>query len=237
MLKKLKKLGAGIALTGVAFIGVSFATVLPAQASETSKQAICHDTGSGKFVQNTVAKESIVKGGHGNSGVNAGDIVPPFDYNFGGEDHGAYSGKNWTDENKALWANSCNPANVILTPDPIVAPVQTCANQNPTFSVPLPTNGLNVSSSDNGSGVYTVLYELPKNTAHKTYTFPEDFVNPVTVTTVDNRPLDIYWDSAKGACNLPDTGAGSVNSVHILYAGGLIGAGLIVTALNRRKTS
>lgn len=237
MLKTLKKVAAFVVLTVMAFIGLSFVTVLPAQASETSKQAICSATASetNPFVQHTVAKEAIVKGGQGNSGVNAGDIIPPFDYNFGGKDYGTYAGQNWTDENKALWANGCNPTNVVLTPVIPAAPIQTCANPNPTLTIPAQPAGINVTSAADDKGNYSVAYELPANTVYKNFSFVKDFVNPVLIATIDNRPLDALWDATKNACNMPDTGAGSIKSEHILYGGILIFAGLVFYTLAARR--
>ena len=62
---------------------------------------ICHATSSEEnpFVQQTVNSNSITNpGGHGNSGINAGDIIPPFD---------GYAGNNWTPENEIIWHNNC----------------------------------------------------------------------------------------------------------------------------------
>jgi len=235
MLKTLKKIAAGIVLTVMAFIGLTLVTVLPAQAGEPEKQVICHATASetNPFVKQTVDEAAIVKGGHGASGINADDIIPPFDYNFGGSDYGTYPGQNWTDENQGLWSKDCNAANNVLTPVLPVPPVQTCANPNPTFTVPAQPDGITATSTPNANGTYTVTYQLPANTVYNTYAFPEGFVNPVTVSTVDNRPLDEFWDATKGECNLPNMGAGSIKSEHILWAGGLIFAGLLLTTVAR----
>lgn len=233
----LKKIISGAIALFLGLLAVGFVGA-PANASETKKEAVCQATADGHFNPQLVARDSIING-RGDNGINENDIVAPFDYNFDGGAVEHYPGsKAWADPaNQTLWANLCKPTNNVLTPVLPVSPVATCTNPNPVFTLPVQKDGINVTSAADDKGNFTVSYELPKNTTYNTYAFPAGFVNPVTVKTTDNRPLDIYWDSAKGACNLPDTGIGSINSVHILYAGGLIGAGLIVTALNRRKTS
>lgn len=240
-MKKLISIIITFSLALLSFATLSLVAVAPASAGETSKQVICHATGSvtNPYVKppQGVAEESIVKGGHGQSGISAGDIIPSFEYNFGGNDYGTYPGQNWTEANQKLWANNCNPATNILTPVLPVPPIATCANPNPTLTLPAQPAGLNVTSAATDIGVFTISFELRKNTAHNIYAFPADFVNPVTIATVDNRPSDIYWDATKGACNMPDTGAGNIKSENILWAGILIFSGLVLTALVRRRTA
>ena len=64
-------------------------------------------------MQITVDVASIVgDSGHGHSGVNAGDIIPPF-----AMDGYVYSGNNWDDVGQAIWANGCNvPSSTTTTP-------------------------------------------------------------------------------------------------------------------------
>lgn len=211
-----------------------------ANASEAKNVTYCQATASttNPYVKITASENSVIdnEGKLKQGGVNAVDIIPPFDYNFGGNDHGTFAGQNWTTENQTLWRNGCNPATTILTPNLPTAPIQTCASPNPTFSVPAQPAGINVSSTADDKGNYTVAYELPKNTVHNTYMFPLDFVNNISVATVDNRPLDAMWDSTKGACNMPDTGAG-IKSEHVLWAGILIFSGLMLTTLARRRNA
>lgn len=244
MFKTLKKIGAGIALTGMAFIGVSFVTVLPASASEAKTVGICHyDEGgkrdAGKYEYIVVSKASIVKdsGDPNGHGKHEKDIIPPFSLNDGGSDDYEYAGWNWTPENQSIYRNGtgCAPANNVLTPALPVAPIQTCANPNPTFTVPEQPAGIIATSAADDKGNYTVSYQLPANTVYNTYEFIKDFVNPVVIATIDNRPLDEFWDAEKGECNLPNMGAGSIKSENILYAGILIFAGLVFTTLVRRK--
>jgi hypothetical protein len=69
------------------------------------KVTICHATASRKnpYVVITVDIASIVGGGHGRSGVNIGDIIPPFD--IAGQ---SYPGHNWDAEHRAIFENDCN---------------------------------------------------------------------------------------------------------------------------------
>jgi len=238
----MKKVISGVivlVLTLMGFAALSFASMAPASASEvTNKVTYCQATGNGSFHPITAAENSVIDkdGKLQQGGVNANDIIPPFDYNFGGNDHGTFAGQNWSTENQTLWRNGCNPTNVVLTPVLPIAPIQTCADPTPTFTVPAQPSGINVTSAADDKGSYTVAYELPANTVHNTYSFIAGFVNPVIIATIDNRPLDAMWDAAKGACNMPDTGAG-IKSEHVLWAGGLIFAGLVLLTVSRRRNA
>lgn len=205
-----------------------------ANASETKKEAICHATASDVkgFVPELVARDSIINGGHGANGVNAGDIIAPFDYNFDGGAVEHYPGQNWSGANVTLWQNGCKAAVVVLTPVLPKAPVQTCVSPG-TLVVPAQPAGINVSSTADDKGNYTVSYQLPASDAYTTYVLPQGFVNPVTVGTVDARSSDQYWDAAKGACVLPDTGAGqNVQWWMIPAAGGMILLAALLFTLN-----
>lgn len=201
-----------LALFLIAIFGVSaLAFAAPASASESKKEMICHATASktNPYNYELVARQSIINGGHGEHGVNADDIVPDFKYNFDGGPEEYYPGQNWTTENQVLWSNRCSATNNILTPILPTAPIITCADPTPAFIVPTQLKGINITSAADDKGNFTVAFELPKNTAYNTYSFPADFVNPVTISTVDNRPSDPMWSVEKGACNLPDTGVGA----------------------------
>ena len=99
-------------------LGTVGATVSAASATKpdpSHKVTICHATASDSnpYVQITVDVASIVgDSGHGHSGVNAGDIIPPF-----AMDGYVYSGNNWDDVGQAIWANGCNvPSSTTTTP-------------------------------------------------------------------------------------------------------------------------
>src|SRR5882762_8984001 len=69
------------------------------------KVTICHATASAKnpYVVITVDVASIgADSGHGRSGVNAGDIIPPFD--IAGH---VYAGNNWDPEHQAIFESTC----------------------------------------------------------------------------------------------------------------------------------
>jgi len=72
------------------------------------------------------------------------------------------------------------------------------------------------------------------DTIYDTYLWNKDAVLHHTFTVIDPTS-DPLWDSAKGICRMPDTGA-SIKSEHILYAGILIFAGLVLTTVARRKS-
>jgi hypothetical protein len=233
----LKKIISGAVALFLGLLAVGFVGA-PANASESRKEAICHATNGKNFYEHElVPRQSIIQGGHGENGVNVGDIIPPFEYNFDGGPVEQYPGQNWTPENVTLWKKFCNPDTNVLTPVLPVSPVATCTNPNPTLTIPAQPNGLNVSSTADDKGNFTVSYELPKNTAYNTYAFPEGFKNNVSISATDNRQSDPLWDPATGTCKMPDTGAGQIKSEHILWAGMLIFAGLVLTTVVRRKKS
>ena len=78
------------------------------------KVTICHATASATnpYVVITVDVASIVgDSGHGHSGVNAGDIIPPF-----AMDGYVYAGNNWDAAHQAILKNGCNaPAETTTT--------------------------------------------------------------------------------------------------------------------------
>jgi hypothetical protein len=236
-----KKLIIAILAGILGFSGVIFFSSA-ANASETKKEAICTATASdvNPYNQVLVARDSIINGGHGQNGVNEGDIIPPFDYNFDGGPVEHYPGQNWTPENQILWTNGCNPSPIVLTPVVPVPPIATCSNPNPTLTIPAQPNGINVSSTADDKGNFTIAFELPKNTPHTRYVFPEGFVNPVNISTIDNRQSDPLWDPAKGECVMPETGAGqSIAWWMVPAAGALFAFAAILftfnTIMTRRK--
>jgi hypothetical protein len=78
------------------------------------KVTICHATASksNPYVVITVDIASIVgDSGHGHSGVNAGDIIQPFDM-----DGYSYPGNNWDPAHQAIFANDCNAVSTTTAP-------------------------------------------------------------------------------------------------------------------------
>lgn len=229
-----------IIATVMMFIGLAVLAAAPANASETMNQAICHfDNGNG-FVQIVVSKSSIVKknGDEGGHGKHAEDIVPPFEYNFGGNDNGNYVGSNWTPESQKVWANDCKPIGNVLTPV-LPAPVLgTCVNPAGTIVKPEQSTGVE-AFYEFKNGNYVVTFSKPANTVYNTYSFPVGFTNPATVKVTAPGHGDQYWDDKKGGCNLPDTGASGISTNALVVAGGLIFLGLlafsVTSFMGRRK--
>lgn len=91
---------------------------------------ICHATGSNSnpYVQQTVSASSLINSGHGKSGINSGDIVPPTpgtDYPYG---------QNWDAYHQSIYNNGCQ---IPATPTPTKAPTPT-PTVIPT-ATPMPT--------------------------------------------------------------------------------------------------
>src|SRR5579862_2887214 len=107
--------------------------LLQLPASAATKVTICHATNS---TTNPYVKESVdissLGDGHGNNGMNPGDIIPP----TSGTDFP--NGNNWTTEGQAIYNNNCN----IPKPTPTNTPTPTkkpTATPTPT-TTPTPTD-------------------------------------------------------------------------------------------------
>ncbi len=131
------------------------------------KVTICHATASesNPYVAQEVSEASILNpGGHGNSGINEGDIIPPF---------GDYSGQNWTTEFIAIYENECNVPDEVE--ESFMVPLTLCkhdAFENPlagwTITVSNGETELDFVTEENGcattevnayAGPWTVLEE------------------------------------------------------------------------------
>lgn len=224
----LKKLYSGVLALFLSLLAVGFYTA-PANASETKNVTYCQAQGNGSYHVLTAAESSLIDkdGKLKQGGINENDIIPPFDYNFGGNDAGKFLGTaNWADaDNQKLWRNNCFAVNHTLTPELPTAPQAMCVGGDTGLVIPTPTNGLTVSSAYT-NGTYEVIYGLPTDTVADKYTFAPGFANPVTITPIPAGPGDPYWDDTKGACNLPDTGAGDSIQWWMVPAG----AGMILLA-------
>ena len=85
--------GAAVLAMAIGFAGASAAAASATQPAPDHKVTICHATASATnpYVVITVDIASIVgDAGHGQSGVNEGDIIPPF-----AMDGYVYAGHNW----------------------------------------------------------------------------------------------------------------------------------------------
>lgn len=227
---KLAPIAAVIALAALSL------TATPAQASETKTQTICHyDNGQGgKYTQQTVAKASITKAGHGD---HAADIIAPFTWDDGGNDYGTYPGLNWTTANQALWANGCNPANAPLAPVLPTQPQATCLRTDGDLVIPEQVAGVTVTSKVTSAG-YVLTYTKPADTIYNTYVWADGFTGTATILPLPVLTTDPLWDAAHGICRMPDTGGGISNAA-LMLGGGALGLGMIAVAgasmINRRK--
>jgi len=101
---KIKRLVAVLAVaSGTIGIGASMAAATKA---DPHKVTICHATASATnpYVVITVDIASIVgDSGHGHSGVNVGDIIPPITV----DGVVVYAGNNWNDTTHAFLDNGC----------------------------------------------------------------------------------------------------------------------------------
>jgi hypothetical protein len=109
----------GVIALGCLALGTSVASAT--KPDPTHKITICHATASesNPYVTITVDVASIVgDSGHGHSGINAGDIIPPFD--IAGN---VYAGNNWDAAHEAILDNGCSGSAVDTTTTSITIPV------------------------------------------------------------------------------------------------------------------
>jgi hypothetical protein len=102
-------------VVGTAGVGVTMASAT--KPDPEHKVTICHATASrtNPYVAITVDIASIVnESGHGSSGINAGDIIRPFDI-----DGNAYPGNNWDAEHQAILERGCDAETTTTTLPPI----------------------------------------------------------------------------------------------------------------------
>jgi hypothetical protein len=237
-----------LALMGL--VALSFASIVPASASiDLTNVTICHynEGQGGRYNQIRVSEHSIVKKtdaylGHGK---HEKDIIPPFDYNFGGTDYGNFPGLNWTPENEALWKHAtleeagCAPFGNSLTPVVPLSPQATCVLPVPPLAETVQPAGVTYTIElDAKKTEYTVTFAKPADTAYNTYYFAEGVVNPVKVAILPAGPGDPYWDDTKNSCNLPDTGLFGLSTEATIAGGALLALGLLFVignAVTRRN--
>lgn len=236
-----------IFLSLLGFVSLSFATIGPASASVPDKVTICHaNEGKKGYTSNTVSKHAVVKktnegGGHG---LHEDDIIPPFDYNFGGSDYGTYPGQNWpATGGEQFIANGC------ATPEPV--------DERKQVAPPVATYNPGTCASPNGSVSYTltdgsVLNYGPKLVGDlepawvvdfdpaEGFKYAEGITGTYTFPVVGPGPGDEFWDETKGSCNLPDTGLFGLSDEATYLGGGLLILGVLFvvgSAITQRRTA
>lgn len=139
-------IAASALVAAVAFLP-STPTVL-GSAPPGHKVVICHATPPDTAAQGwnvlTVDVASVGYRHAGHASEHDADIIPP--YSYGGFD---FSGKNWTPEGQAIWANDCRAVTPTptATPTDVVGPTATPADDEEPTATPsgevLPTEGTN----------------------------------------------------------------------------------------------
>lgn len=198
----LKTIGALAASAAFLIVGLA----APANAYphiEPGKVVICHATGSATnpYVEESVAYASILEGGHGSSGVNAGDIIP----SFTADDGQVFLGQNFSANNQHIWENDCG----VPTPTPTTPPVTACpgvVTDQPGLKnmaggpdapcPPIPT----------GPSYVSVIWAMPRWANATTAVFPQTLVSSAVEATPTFREFpttcgtqyqqDIYWNNA-----------------------------------------
>ncbi len=239
MLKKITASFATLVLALLSFATLSVLSLAPASASIPlpDKITYCQAQGNGEYHPITPNVRSLVdnKGNFKQGGINAGDIIEPFAWDFGGDDHGTFPGQNWTADSRAFVDRDCVPLNSSIPVPVIDLDPATCSNLFGTLKIVSADPRL-VQGTITIGKTSTATFTKPVDGTYNTYTWADGTKSKditLSVTAVD--PItDPLWDSAKGICRMPDTG-GDIKSEHILYAGILIFAGLVLTTLVRRR--
>lgn len=236
----LKKVISGVLALFLGLLAVGFVGT-PANAGKpiVDNVTYCQAQGNGGYhlIENAPV-ESLTdkKGNMKQGGINENDIVPPFDWDFGGGNHGSFAGTQGWDisELHNFIDRGCVPADtrkIAVPPTPIYVP-GTCSNPQGTFT--------NETAEGADQTYKKVIGDLEPTwvinyTPAEGYKFAEDAVTTFRFPVVGPNASDPLFDTSKGICRMPDTGAGDIKSEHILYAGILIFSGLLLTTLARRK--
>jgi LPXTG-motif cell wall-anchored protein len=171
---------------------------------------ICHatDSSTNPYVKQTVAVDSL-DNGHGVHGVNAGDIIPPFDGKSG-----HYPGNNWNYFTAYIWQHDCTSPQTTTT---TVAPTTSTTEPQTSTTTEEPTS-TTVPSSD------TTVQPTTSSTADQSST---------TSSTFENIGTPANFSSGNGDSGvLPFTGAAS--TVLTLIGIALLTVGAFMASRRRR---
>lgn len=237
----LKKSTAAIILALLFLVGFLY-TAPKANASDLDKKApVCQATGNGSHHLISVNKKSLINGNGSISGINANDVVPPFDYNFGGSQYGHFAGHNWpSNEIGRLFMAGCAGKSNELTPVLTKPTVQaTCINvQGEAPAVPTQTDSrITVGEPVFENGVWTLQFNKPSDVTHNTpitfesFVWASPFTGVQTVTVLPAGPGDEFWDIKTNSCRTPDTGAGGISNFALMVGGGALGLGMTFLGL------
>lgn len=238
----MKKVSSFMLAAGIlAATTVSLAT--PALAS-SDKVDICHATGSGKYVSQSVAK-SATAGGHAGHQDGA-DIIPAFSWVDKGVRY-YFDGQNL--DKASLLTTGCKvPATpVTAKPTPPTYVPATCSDPSNPYGRVIVPGQLNLGDGVDSAGrpglndaktQWSVGYALKANTEDTTYSWPAGFNGTYTFTVVPITADPMYVVDSKtgvGACEMPDTGAGSWMLPAAAIGGGLMIAGFVMA--RRKRTN
>lgn len=215
----------------------------PALAS-SDKVDICHATGSGKYVSQSVAKDGTAGGHIGHQ--DGADIIPAYSWVDKGVRY-YFDGQNL--DKAALLTTGCKAPATALTAAP-VAPVYvpaTCADPSlPYGRVIVPGqlglgDGVAEASRAGLNDTHTqwsVGYALKAATEDTVYSWPAGFNGTYTFDVVPLSADPMYVLDSKtgaGSCEMPDTGAQSWMLPAAGVGFGLMVAGFLMT--RRRRTN
>jgi hypothetical protein len=234
-----------LALTLLSFATLSVLSLAPASADIPDNisycQATASDTNPFVLIKNAPLKSLINDDGtFKQGGINAGDKVGPFTWDFGGNSHGSFPGQNWdsTLDPNFLTVHDCNSTkhDPLLTPSVSFTPA-TCADRDGAVHIgTLPANVFETTTLTNKT--WTVDFTKTADTIYHTYVWDAAAVLHHTFTITD--PItDPLWDTKLGDCRMPNMGAG-LSETALIYGGGFFALGALLLfglAITKRRSA
>lgn len=229
----MKKFIASFILLGL-FL-VSFVTLAsPAQASIPKSISYCQATGSESnpyvHIPNAPLTALIDKDGNfKQGGINAGDKVPPFSWDFGGDDTGSFPGQNWdaTLDPNFVDVRKCDPSTIPLPVPTVDFTDATCILNTGSATVTNTDARVTVSGPELVGKVWNATFTLPVNTTYETYTWADGKTGNKTFSqTLTDPTTDDLWDTRTNSCRTPDTGGG-ISNFALMVGGGALGLGMM----------